>query len=47
MNELLIQNTAVIPLIKLTNPVIVSVDLKGYDFTAWDAEVWNVADWYK
>jgi peptide/nickel transport system substrate-binding protein len=47
MNELLIQDTAVIPLIKLTNPVIVSVDLKGYDFTAWDAEVWNVADWYK
>jgi peptide/nickel transport system substrate-binding protein len=47
MNELLIQDAAVIPLVKLTNPVIVSKDLKGYDFTAWDAEVWNVADWYK
>jgi peptide/nickel transport system substrate-binding protein len=47
MNELLIQDAAVIPLVKLTNPVIVSVDLKGYDFTAWDNEVWNIADWYK
>lgn len=47
MNELLIQDAAVIPLIKLTNPVIVSINLKGYDFTAWDAEVWNIADWYR
>lgn len=47
MNELLIQDAAVIPLVKLTNPVILSVDLKGYSFTAWDAEIWNIADWYK
>jgi len=47
MNELLIQDIAVIPLIKLTNPVIVSKDLKGYDFTAWDSQIWNIADWYK
>lgn len=47
MNELLIRDVAVIPLVKLTNPVIVSIDLKGYDFTAWDAEIWNIADWYK
>jgi peptide/nickel transport system substrate-binding protein len=47
MNELLIQDAAVIPLVKLTNPVIVSIDLKGYDFTAWDAEIWNIADWYQ
>lgn len=47
MNELLIQDVAVIPLIKLTNPVIVSKELKGYDFTAWDSEIWNIADWYK
>lgn len=47
MNELLIQDAAVIPLVKLTNPVIVSVNLKGYDFTAWDAEIWNIADWYR
>ena len=47
MNELLIQDVAVIPLVKLTNPVLVSVEIKGYDFTAWDAEIWNIADWYR
>ena len=47
MNEILINDLAVIPFVKLTNPVAVSVDLHGYDFTAWDVEVWNIADWYK
>jgi peptide/nickel transport system substrate-binding protein len=47
MNELLIQDAAVIPLVALTTPVIVSKELKGYAFTAWDADVWNIADWYK
>ena len=47
MNENLINDLAVIPLVKLTNPVAVSVDLHGYDFTAWDVEVWNIADWYR
>jgi len=47
MNEMLIQDVAVVPLVKLTTPVIVGKDLKGYDFTAWDAAVWNIADWYK
>lgn len=47
MNELLIQDFAVIPLVQLANPVAVGVDLRGYDFTAWDVEVWDIADWYK
>lgn len=47
MNELLIQDAAVIPLVKGTDPVIVGIDLKGYDFTPWDLEIWNIADWYK
>jgi peptide/nickel transport system substrate-binding protein len=47
MNELLIQDAAVIPLVALTTPVIVSKDLKGYEFTAWDSDVWNIQDWYK
>lgn len=44
MNELLVRDAAVIPLVRLTNPVIVNISLKGYDFTAWDAEIWNIAD---
>jgi peptide/nickel transport system substrate-binding protein len=47
MNELLIQDAAVIPLVALNTPVLVSKDLKGYDFTAWDSDPWNIADWYK
>ncbi len=47
MNELLIQDMAVIPLVQLANPVAVGVHLRGYDFTAWDVEVWDIADWYQ
>ena len=47
MNELLIRDVAVIPLVKYAQPHAVGVDLKGYDFTIWDVEVWNIADWYK
>jgi peptide/nickel transport system substrate-binding protein len=47
MNELLIQDVAVIPLVNTTLPTAISVDLKGYDATPWDVEVWKIADWYK
>jgi len=47
MNELLIQDVAVIPLVNTTQPMAISVDLKGYDTTPWDVEVWKIADWYK
>lgn len=47
MNELLIRDVAVIPLVNITLPTCVSVDLKGYEFTVWDVEVWNIADWHK
>lgn len=47
MNELLIQDVAVIPLVNTTQPMAISVDLKGYDATTWDVEVWKIADWYK
>ena len=47
MNELLIRDVAVIPLVNTTQPMGVNVELKGYDFTPWDVEVWNIEDWYK
>ncbi len=47
MNELLIQDVAVIPLVSTTQPMAFNVDLKGYDLTLWDVEVWKIADWYK
>lgn len=47
MNELLIEDVAVIPLVNTTQPMALSVDIKGYDSTPWDVEVWKIADWYK
>jgi peptide/nickel transport system substrate-binding protein len=47
MNELLIQDVAVIPLVNTTQPMAISADLKGYDATPWDLEVWKIGDWYK
>ena len=47
MNELLIEDVAVIPLVNTTQPMAISVDLKGYDSTPWDVEVWKIADWYR
>jgi peptide/nickel transport system substrate-binding protein len=47
MNDLLIEDVAVIPLAHLFNAVAVGVDIQGADFTAWDVEVWNVGDWYR
>ena len=47
MNELLIEDVAVIPLVNTTQPMAISVDLKGYDSTPWDVEVWTIANWYK
>ena len=47
MNELLIQDVVVIPLVNTTQPMGISVELKGYDLTLWDVEVWKIADWYK
>jgi peptide/nickel transport system substrate-binding protein len=47
MNELLIQDAAVIPLVNYANPIAMNVDIKGYDFPTWDVEVWDIANWYK
>lgn len=47
MNELLIEDVAVIPLVNTTQPMAISMDIKGYESTPWDVEVWNIADWYK
>ncbi|HXQ38100.1 MAG TPA: hypothetical protein VN843_29115 [Anaerolineales bacterium] len=44
INELLIQDAAVIRLVASTTPVLVSKDLKGYEFTARDADVWNIQE---
>ncbi|MFQ4141761.1 peptide ABC transporter substrate-binding protein [Chlorogloeopsis sp. ULAP02] len=45
MNDLLIKDGAVIPLIVRANVVGVNNKLVGVDTTPWDADTWNIKDW--
>ncbi|BAY34560.1 ABC transporter, oligopeptide binding protein [Nostoc carneum NIES-2107] len=45
MNDLLIKNQAVIPLISRANVNGVSNRITGVDVTPWDDRTWNIKDW--
>ncbi|MGD1936296.1 MAG: peptide ABC transporter substrate-binding protein [Cyanophyceae cyanobacterium] len=45
MNDLLIEDVAIIPLIGRTQNAAVSNQLQGVAITPWDANTWNVKDW--
>ncbi|MEH2365569.1 hypothetical protein [Nostoc sp.] len=45
MNDLLIKEQAVIPLISRANVNGVSNRLTGIDSTPWDDRTWNIKDW--
>ena len=45
MNDLLIDDAAVIPLVHLIDLSGVAADIAGVDLTPWDVEVWNIKDW--
>ena len=45
MNDILIEDVAVIPLVHLVDFSGVSKSLKGIDLNPWDVEVWNIKDW--
>ncbi len=45
LNDFLIEDVAVIPLVHLGFPSAIHADLVGLDTTPWDVEVWNIADW--
>ena len=47
LNDLLVQEAVVIPLIHRAEVVGVSNDLQGVDLTPWDSRTWNIADWHK
>jgi peptide/nickel transport system substrate-binding protein len=48
MNDLLVQDVVVIPLVARTQPTDARAKtLKGVVPTAWDSVLWNVADWSK
>ncbi len=45
MNDILIEDAAVIPLVHRANVVGVSNSLTGVDLTPWDLRTWNIVDW--
>ncbi len=45
LNDLLIEDVAVIPLVHLVDFGGVSNTLVGLDLTPWDVDVWNIKDW--
>lgn len=47
MNDLITDDVALVPLVARPRVAGASKDLKGYNPTGWDSELWNVADWYK
>ncbi len=45
MNDLLIEDVAIIPMVERSITFGVSNTLKGVQPTPWDADVWNIKDW--
>ena len=45
MNDLIIEEAILIPLVDRTGVHGVSNTLVGVDLTAWDSELWNIKDW--
>ena len=47
MNDILIENGAIIPLVFRGSVSAHSNSLGGVDMNGWDSEMWNVQDWYR
>ena len=47
MNDLLIADAAVIPMVHWADVSGLSKNIEGFDPTPWDSETWNIADWHR
>jgi peptide/nickel transport system substrate-binding protein len=47
MNDLLVEDVVVIPLVWRNEVVAVSQDLRGLELTPWDSNLWDLAYWYR
>jgi peptide/nickel transport system substrate-binding protein len=45
MNDMLIEDVALVPLVHLGDITGINNTLDGLDLTPWDLEVWNIKDW--
>jgi ABC-type transport system substrate-binding protein len=47
MNDLLIEDMVVIPVVWRNEVVAVSHQLRGLELTTWDSNLWDLAYWYR
>ena len=47
MNDLLVQNHVLIPLVDRASVVTLRSDIKGVRSNVWDSEMWNIHEWYR
>lgn len=47
MNDMLVQNHVVIPLVYRAFVSALSGSLKGVRVNGWDSELWNIHEWYR
>jgi peptide/nickel transport system substrate-binding protein len=45
MNDLLIEDVAVIPMVERAMAFGIANSLEGIEPTPWDVDVWNIKDW--
>lgn len=45
MNDLLVNDYATVPLVKIAQAAAFGNDILGVDLTPWDADTWNIKDW--
>ena len=45
MNDMLVTDGVVIPLVRQADVAGASLSLVGVDWTPWDADLWNIQDW--
>jgi peptide/nickel transport system substrate-binding protein len=47
MNDILIKDAVVLPLVSRARVIATSNSLVGFEFTPWDTNTWNIQDWQK
>ena len=47
LNDLLVQNYVLIPLVDRAFASAFSNSLKGVRVNGWDSELWNIHEWYR
>jgi peptide/nickel transport system substrate-binding protein len=47
MNDLVIQNAVVVPVLWRSGVSAVSAKLRNADSSPWDSDLWRLASWYR